>query len=1323
VSVKIIAELNPFSTRRVKLTAEAKPIEEIINQLNAGFPLSQARVCRNGGIVTDFSQTVRDGDTLWIKFVPYGTPQEAGAGMKAGGWALMLLGGLAVGLFGWTGVGGFLGAALIGTGLSMALGGTVLMNVNIPSLKDREKPENDPSIRGGRNQARPHGRIPVLFGRHRIYPDLAANPHTEIIGNQQYFTQLFCGGYKDCVIDLGSFKLGETPLVELSQTKSIAAILSGADPVIRMEILQNGEASVLYPHCVHEDAINAPLPNQIDGANGGKISGELIRTTPNNTDTINVDIFLYNGIGKYNDEGDLGSASVTVRAWYKKGDDPDSAYTLLGFFNSGSNTISGAELKTKRYQITKSGLVPGQYTIKIERVTADSTGSKVIDQVYIGSVRSIKSVRPIREERQKDLAIIALRVLATSQLNGVLDSFNYTATAKLPVYSGSGSGALCWLNTAEIRNPASALLYALQGRAAQQSVDSDDINWPSFEAFYEWCEAHDYSCNAYLSDSVTIAELLRMIGSTARADVLRIDSKISVVQDIERPSPVQLFTPKNTKSYSVTMFNADIPDAIALRYIDGDSGYAQNEAQVFHTPGGNKISEPETVQKVDLWGVTDSVQARRIGMYNYACLKNRPFVHMIEVDIEYLMCNKGDRIQYAGDIALTGSAQGRIVEMLWSEETSRYVGARLDEPVETEPSKQYAVRIRLADGTVLLKDVAIIKQSNEIYFVEPFDADKAPSRGDIYAYGIRGQEVLDLIITDIQPQADLSAVLTCVEYSPAIFDVDDPIFILPEFENKITPVSGAIDSGVVGPAAWRLFVAYHDNPEEPPRPEGDGQSSGWHYAHTSSALWQSSKTAEFVDSGEWGPPVRIKGERENTDTIPVYLTLSPQTKIFECDSDGNILAGLLPFASQAALFKWNFRVPVIGGTERFPGTGGALFDPMLGDFVPTGRSVIFTLKNAPGGVSIDRDGKITVNADAELEDEHSITVQAEYEGAAYSTVLFLQVRKRAGEARYLGTVDTVPQNDAGVFIIKGPVQGRVRALQGNYVLAVANGTVGAHIWRMGWVYQWTGIAWEERDPGSHSELYIRCFKDGLDVPELVQDTGWFGALFARLIVAQQAFINELEAQIITLREGGVIQSENFQENAVGFRLNANGDAEFSNTVIRGQSLFMGLIVSGPLSIINEEPIGETYTVRIGSLATSLGGSEWNNKTRLVIGTYGDDRIIAIRKIYKEVYGVSGDSVHPYTLENYYEIFVIYEEGGEKSICMSHLKRKYWQGTTEQRVYAGTPLIDSRRATAELLSFRFANPDKKTIKLTGIPDYVPTEPGILYRYGNNLMVSI
>jgi hypothetical protein len=1342
VSVKVVAELNPYSSQRSTVVTDSGSINDIIEKLNSGFPPAQARVCRNGEIIKDFSTIANDGDTLWVKFVPYGeSPRQTGGYMKLGGYALTIAGFIIGVAAGWTGVGAGVGAALIGAGVGMLAGGTALLNINIPSFKDREKPDQDPSIRGGKNQMRPGGRIPVLFGRHRIYPDLAANPHTEIIGNAQYFTQLFCGGYKECEIDKNSFKLGDTPLVDLSETEDINQILANADPLVRLEIIQDGGKSSLYPYCVHEDMLNAELKHEVEGGNGNKILGEIIRETPDKTDKINVDIFFYNGLGEYNDKGDLVTAAIEVVASYKKADDDSPNWTPLGFFDDANktNTLSGSDLKTKRYQVTKEGLEPYKYKVKIERVTTDSTSSKIIDQVYVGSIRSTKSESPISAGRRGNLTIIAMRLMATAKVSGVVDSFNYIATSKLPVYTAGGSGALRWLTVKETRNPASILLHVLRGNAAQQRVDHEDIDWASLETFYQWCEEKDedgnykYTCDAYLSESVTMAEILRMICGTARAEALRIDSKISVVQDITRPSPVQLFTPKNTKGYSIAMFNADIPDAVSLRYIDEKSGYAQSELSVYNTPGGNppENKSPDTIQKIDLWGVTNSAQVRRIGMYNYACLKNRPFVHTIEVDIEYLLCNKGDRIQYAGDIALTGSVQGRINGLVFNEDIC--IGVRVDEPVETEPGKQYAVRIRKSDGTVLLKDITAVQHPNVIFFSEPFNKNDMPREGDVYAFGVRGYEVIDLIITDIQPQADLSATLTCVEYSPEIFKVDDPDFKLPEFENKITPVSGAVDPGVVGPVRWRLFVIFHDGDEEPLRPTGDGQGDGWHYAQTLLSVWQSSKTAESVDSGEWGAPIRIKNFRSDTDVVPVWLTLSPQNKILDCDSFGNIITGLLPFTSQAALFKWNHQLPLVAGIQRFPGNGVDLFDPMLGDFVPTDNGITFYLQNAPQGVSIDYKGMITVSKNAVLDVEHIIIVKAEYEGAVYSEKLFIQVKKRVGENNYLGTVETLTLNNPNVTIVKGnPKNGKLTAIQGSYVLSVASGTVGVNIWKAGYIYQWSGLAWEERDINDYTDLYLSCYKDGLDVKELAGDTKWFGGLIAKMLIAQKAFIETLETQLLKIT-GVIYGGDRFDEH--GQEINKNADGWYLGPDGRLQAAggrFSGTVYAqgGHFKEASAEELSISGgSIRIGSLFVSDDVTTPSRPATYLSTT----KLIAFVNNYLPNIPVSGDIT--FQLVIYYggkygssDLYSIELNKGWVSISSGQTGGNYLNYSAIFNTSSGRKVVSAMdyetNVTIGQQVYIEGGGAGTTFQLTGLPEVDPRDAGKLYRNpSGQLFVSL
>jgi hypothetical protein len=270
------------------------------------------------------------------------------------------------------------------------------------------------------------------------------------------------------------------------------------------------------------------------------------------------------------------------------------------------------------------------------------------------------------------------------------------------------------------------------------------------------------------------------------------------------------------------------------------------------------------------------------------------------------------------------------------------------------------------------------------------------------------------------------------------------------------------------------------------------------------------------------------------------------------------------------------------------------------------------------------------------------------------------------------------------------------------------------------VYQWTGTAWEKRAPDQYTDLYIRCFKDGLDVPELTQDMGWFGALFARILIAQQAFIEELSAQVITLKGGGMIQSATTDpvtgEPLIVIR--ADGSAGFRNIDIAGTSIFRGSILSGPLSLLSEEPIGPTFTYPIGTNPSTIP-----NVTRPVTGDYGGVPIILVQSTsLTEQTGIA---------YNYYRIMlttntasVVYGDGATSIIARTISQYTRWpEGTNSGNVIdVGLDKLIEHTPTSNVLTFRYSEPNNKIMKLIGIPDYKPIETGIVYRSGNSLMIS-
>ncbi|NNG04357.1 MAG: phage tail protein, partial [Inquilinus sp.] len=112
------------------------------------------------------------------------------------------------------GVTATVGTALAGAAIGLA--GSLLINAIAPPAApkfDRLSAERDSptySIAGGSNALRPWGPVPLLLGQHRVFPPYAAQPYTEVEGDDQFWRALFLIGYGPVAIE--ELKIGETPI-------------------------------------------------------------------------------------------------------------------------------------------------------------------------------------------------------------------------------------------------------------------------------------------------------------------------------------------------------------------------------------------------------------------------------------------------------------------------------------------------------------------------------------------------------------------------------------------------------------------------------------------------------------------------------------------------------------------------------------------------------------------------------------------------------------------------------------------------------------------------------------------------------------------------------------------------------------------------------------------------------------------------------------------------------------------------------------------------------------------------------------------------------
>jgi predicted phage tail protein len=355
----------------------------------------------------------------------------------------------------------------------LMLAGTLALNALFPVA--RSALSNDTgggssfnSIQGAQNQANPYGAVPVVLGRHRQSPFYAAKPYTEISGSDQYLRLLFVWGYGPLSIE--DIRIGETPLSSFEG--------------VTIETRQGFEADApitLYPSSVDEIALSieldAPQDAVFSPANPGPYSTQ---TTAAETDHISLDFTAVEGITGTDPQGADINFVVPIEVQYR----------IAGSSDAWSTPSSGAVLSRKSdrrndpsygvatvvfsrsFEPTRRGIVidvpRGQYEVRCRRAVGKGYPPLTHDKIVWTALRSFKNEPPVNFP--KPLALTAVRIKATDQLSGVINTLNGITTSLVKSYSGSGS---TWNDDTASQNPADLFRHVLQGPANARAVADD----------------------------------------------------------------------------------------------------------------------------------------------------------------------------------------------------------------------------------------------------------------------------------------------------------------------------------------------------------------------------------------------------------------------------------------------------------------------------------------------------------------------------------------------------------------------------------------------------------------------------------------------------------------------------------------------------------------------------------------------------------------------------------------------------------------------------------------------------------------------------------
>jgi hypothetical protein len=622
------------------------------------------RITVDGEVIADHQFTPDSGSLVCVTAVPKDPVTIFGLFAQLAMW--LGLGSGWVGAFATVGTVGF----YVGIGYGMrSLADNYLTDEDFGGAGGKKL---SPTLGGTGNAVAPFEPIPSVYGTHRVFPPHGSLPYTDSEGDTMFARMLF-------LVTLG--------------TATMSDILIGETPIENYEDALSSETTQYYPGQVFQTWPNSPFPTaRFDESRESGWSPE--RLTGQDIHSIAVEISFPQGLFRYNENSrprwfvvsldieyknvsggaptDWTKAHTASNFWGLRGDGKpevvDDLIKLKGF-------ITHPFIKNFRWSVDE-----GTYRVRVRRIDVSPWNNLPggPDASAVGgdfTWRSMRSFRyqidgvygPINFDTLDDIEILTVKLPLTDQTGGTVDNFSVLVSRHLRIYdpTHTQSGETEWdsddwtVNEWPTRNPASAFRDVFQGTVNANPVTNAELDIAAISAWYTQCETDSRYLDLVVDTKMTAFELAMAIARSARADICYIDGMISVVQDIEKTTPVQLITAANCHSFTMDRVLDATPHRLTMKHINIDAGYEPS----WETPAYHDDYDEDTatdVREISLVGAWTQEDAWKEGRYLLAVHQLRPRIIRINMDMESLAIRRGDLVLFSHDGALIGQSWGLI---------------------------------------------------------------------------------------------------------------------------------------------------------------------------------------------------------------------------------------------------------------------------------------------------------------------------------------------------------------------------------------------------------------------------------------------------------------------------------------------------------------------------------------------------------------------------------------------------------------------------------------------------------------------------------------
>ena len=553
--------------------------------------------------------------------------------------------------------------ATVAAGVS--IGGGMLINALVPPPKptlngtsytvSSQSPTYSLQAQG--NQARLGNPIPVIYGRHLVYPDFASQPYYEYIDNEQYVYQLHCIGQGE--YDIEKIMIEDTPISSFKE--------------VTYEILPPNTKNTMFA----EDVVTSTEISGQELLKDEIIGPFILNPSETTVSKIGIDVAFQRGLYYANDNGSMSNKSVTWKVEARKIDDEDNA--LGEWFVLGQETFSSnshnAIYKTYNYDVENA-----RYEVRATRLDEKDTSSRAGHEIRWTSAKGFINA----EHEYGNVTMIALKMQATNNLSQRSSRLlNCVVTRKLPQWTPEKG----WSEPVPTNSIAWALADVLK---AEYGAKLDDSRIDLDTLLYLdgiWQNRGD-TFNAVFDSKLTVFEALSRIAKCGRAVAFLQGGIVRFVRDESKTIPVALFSPrniiKNSLSIQYIMPSEDTADSVTVEY------FSDKTWKTTEITGVLPESTSENTATVELFGCTNKEQALREALYMAAANRYRRRIVSFMTELDGLIPTYGDLVAITHDMPSWGQG-GEVVQKDGNKLT-------LSEPVTFSDNSVHYIALRKANG-------------------------------------------------------------------------------------------------------------------------------------------------------------------------------------------------------------------------------------------------------------------------------------------------------------------------------------------------------------------------------------------------------------------------------------------------------------------------------------------------------------------------------------------------------------------------------------------------------------------------------------------------